>query len=57
MKVQKVRSEVKVVIELNEKEANWLHALMQNPFWDVLLDPEDLTDHKMRIDFFNATAI
>lgn len=44
-------TKVEIIITLSEKEAAWLHAIMQNP-----LQPNELKqDESMRIAFFKAT--
>lgn len=47
----------RLILELNEEEANWLHAVMQNPLWDETPESEDPQDAIMRKKFFDATSI
>lgn len=42
------------VLELNEEEATWLRAIMQNPLFDVGVDQEEDGDREMRRKFFDA---
>ena len=42
---------LEITLTLNEKEAAWLHAIMQNP----LVANETKQDEAMRIAFFKAT--
>ena len=46
----------KVVLELSEEEAEWLHAVMQNPIWNPSAEEELLKDSTMRQRFFAATT-
>lgn len=50
-KLQKV---TRYILELNEEEASWLRAVMQNPINLELLQTEDEYDTDMRSKFFSA---
>lgn len=47
----------RIILELNEEEASWLHAVMQNPLLGETPDSEDPQQAKMRKKFFDATSI
>ena len=49
--------EVKVTLTLNQQEAEWLNAMMQNPLSTDSLELEDETNMKMRHAFFEATRL
>ena len=49
--------EVKVTLTLNQQEAEWLNAMMQNPLGTDSLELEDETNMKMRHAFFEATRL
>ena len=49
------RQTTTVTLVLNEKEAQWLNGVMQNPLWDQTPLTESKEDSSMRIKFFEAT--
>ena len=42
------------ILDLNEEEACWLRATMQNPLFNQNPDEEDQHDKEMRMKFFSA---
>lgn len=44
-----------ITLVLNEKEAQWLHEVMQNPLWGQTPTTESEEDFEMRVTFFEAT--
>jgi len=53
MKVR-IRKQLTIVLTLNEEEARWLKAAVQNPFHGKNLEEESSTDSGMRKDLWNA---
>lgn len=54
----KVRTDLRLTLELTAEEAKWLHELMQNPLSeDCNPDYEESYDRQMREAFYEATAI
>jgi len=55
-----MKSEIKrketVTLVLDAEEAEWLHAIMQNPLWGQSIEAEDPKDAEMRLNFFNSTG-
>ena len=51
MKARTVRT-VKIVLELEEKEAKWLKSVVQNPIGNCTPAEEDDTDKDMRLKFW-----
>jgi hypothetical protein len=49
------KQSVEVTLVLDEKEADWLHGVMQNPLHGQSPDDESPEDAEMRIKFFLAT--
>ena len=49
------RQTTTVTLVLNEKEAQWLNGVMQNPLRDQTPLTESEEDSSMRIKFFEAT--
>lgn len=45
-----IKNEITVVLKLDESEAKWLKAIMQNAF----VDKETKTDSEMRMKFWDA---
>jgi hypothetical protein len=56
MNVEIVKT-IKLVLELDEQEAQWLHVVMRNPLWGETLNSEAPQQTKMRKKFFDATSI
>ena len=50
-----IKKEIKIILTLNEKEAQWLKATMQNPFNGV--EDESNETSEMRHKFFNALDV
>lgn len=53
----KIIKTTRLILELNEEEANWLHGVMQNPLWGETPGSEDHYHAKMRKKFLDATSI
>jgi len=49
------RQTTTITLVLNEKEAQWLNGVMQNPLRDQTPLTESEEDSSMRIKFFEAT--
>lgn len=54
MQVEKIAT-YEIVLKLTKKEANFLHAVMQNPVYGENPDQENVEDRNMREAFFKAT--
>jgi hypothetical protein len=50
----RISSKITVLLELDEKEALWLRAVMQNPLHQSDLGQEPPEDREMRSRFFEA---
>jgi hypothetical protein len=50
-----LNNEIKITLELNEEESQWLHDVMQNPLYEQYPNQEDAHDKTMRERFFKAT--
>ena len=48
-------TETKIVLELTQDEADWLHLVMQNPHFDCTPQNEQPQDKKFRKLFYEAT--
>jgi hypothetical protein len=46
-----------VTLVMSAEEADWLHTIMQNPFYCLGPEDEDHRDKEMRLKFWNATSL
>jgi len=47
----KIKTEIKTILELDEKEVTWLHNISQN----AIQEDESKEDFEIRANFFEAT--
>ena len=52
-----IEETVKVTLTLEENEVRWLRGVMQNPFQDIHVTPEDPEDREYRKLFFDALEL